>query len=268
VWGAIGVSSREELPPDTEQRLEKFTDLVTTAIVNADARSELAASRTRIVSAADEARRRIERDLHDGIQQRLIALSLRARALTQEPTDETPRIAAGLCEGLLDTSDEVREISRGIHPAILTEAGLRPALRALERPARRRRRARRTAPGARRGRRLLHRLRGPHERRQARSGEPRQADRRARQRRSDPGGPRRRHRRRRRRQRLRHSRPHRPHRGARRDDRDHEPSGRRHDPHGAAAGGRVTAVRWFVTFNTIAGACRPSGLLPERRQIR
>ena len=133
VWGVISVNAREELPPDTEQRLEKFTDLVTTAIANAEGKSELAASRRRIVAAADEVRRRIERDLHDGIQQRLIALSFRARAMARRPPDELPGIAAELSEGLRDASDELREISRGIHPTILTEAGLGPALRALAR---------------------------------------------------------------------------------------------------------------------------------------
>jgi GAF domain-containing protein len=133
VWGVIAVTAREELPPDTERRLEKFTELVTTAIANADAKSELAASRRRIVAAADEARRRIERDLHDGIQQRLIALSFRARAMRRKPPDELPGMAAELSEGLKDVSDELREVSRGIHPTILTEAGLGPALRALAR---------------------------------------------------------------------------------------------------------------------------------------
>jgi signal transduction histidine kinase len=133
VWGVIAVTAREELPPDTERRLEKFTELVTTAIANADAKSELAASRRRIVAAADETRRRIERDLHDGIQQRLIALSFRARAMTRRPPDELPSLAAELAEGLKDVSDELREVSRGIHPTILTEAGLGPALRALAR---------------------------------------------------------------------------------------------------------------------------------------
>jgi GAF domain-containing protein len=133
VWGVITVNAREELPPDTEQRLEKFTDLVSTAIANAEGKSELAASRRRIVAAADEARRRIERDLHDGIQQRLIALSFRARAMTRRPPDELPGIAAELSEGLKDVSEELREVSRGIHPTILTEAGLGPALRALAR---------------------------------------------------------------------------------------------------------------------------------------
>jgi signal transduction histidine kinase len=133
VWGVIAVTAREELPPDTERRLENFTELVTTAIANADAKSELAASRRRIVAAADDARRRIERDLHDGIQQRLIALSFRARAMTRRSPDELPSLAAELAEGLKDVSDELREVSRGIHPTILTEAGLGPALRALAR---------------------------------------------------------------------------------------------------------------------------------------
>jgi GAF domain-containing protein len=133
VWGVITVNARKELPPDTERRLEKFTDLVTTAIANAEGKSELAASRRRIVAAADEARRRIERDLHDGIQQRLIALTFRARAMTRRPPDELPGMAAELSEGLRDASDELRDVSRGIHPTILTEAGLGPALRALAR---------------------------------------------------------------------------------------------------------------------------------------
>src|SRR5262249_14520063 len=76
LWGAMVVLGRSELPPDTEERLEKFTELVTTALVNATTRAELIASRARIVEAGDEARRRIERDLHDGTQQRLIALGL------------------------------------------------------------------------------------------------------------------------------------------------------------------------------------------------
>jgi GAF domain-containing protein len=133
VWGVITVNAREDLPPDTEQRLEKFTDLVTTAIANAEGKSELAASRRRIVAAADEARRRIERDLHDGIQQRLIALAFRARSATRKPSDDLRGIATELAEGLNDVSDELREVSRGIHPTVLTEVGLGPALRALAR---------------------------------------------------------------------------------------------------------------------------------------
>jgi signal transduction histidine kinase len=133
LWGVVSVSYDKRLPPEAEERLEKFGELVATAIGNAESSAELAASRRRIVDAADEARRRIERDLHDGIQQRLIALTFRARAMTRRPPDELPGLAAELSEGLKDVSDELREVSRGIHPTILTEAGLGPALRALAR---------------------------------------------------------------------------------------------------------------------------------------
>jgi signal transduction histidine kinase len=95
--------------------------------------AELTTSQQRIVAAADEARRRIERDLHDGIQQRLVALLLSARSMTRKSPDEVRRIAVEIAEGLNDASDELRRISRGIHPAILTEAGLLAALKALAR---------------------------------------------------------------------------------------------------------------------------------------
>ena len=95
------------------------------------AEQELAASRRRIVAAADEARRQIERDLHDGIQQRLVALTLRAHAMTRKPPDELPSMTSELAEGLGAVADELREVSRGIHPKALTEAGLGPALRAV-----------------------------------------------------------------------------------------------------------------------------------------
>jgi signal transduction histidine kinase len=134
LWGAMLVASRKmPLPPDTERRLERFTELVATAISNAESRAALAASRRRIVAAADEARRRIEHDLHDGIQQRLVALTLRARALSRRPPDELPRLTAELADDLAAAADELREISRGIHPTILAQAGLGPALRALGR---------------------------------------------------------------------------------------------------------------------------------------
>jgi signal transduction histidine kinase len=132
LWGAMLVASTKDvLPPDTEGRLENFTDLVATAIANAESRAELAASRRRIVAAADEARRRIERDLHDGIQQRLVGLTLRARSLTRLPPDELQSLAGELADGLGAAAEELREVSHGIHPTILTEAGLGPALRAL-----------------------------------------------------------------------------------------------------------------------------------------
>ena len=114
----------ELLPFGTEGRLEKFTELVATAIANAESRSELAASRRRIVAASDEARRRIERDLHDGTQQRLVSLGLAAARRGGQcagrpgrPAAELSRIAAGLA----DAAAELQEFSRGIHPAILSE---------------------------------------------------------------------------------------------------------------------------------------------------
>ena len=138
LWGMIGATSTLEqpLPPDTEARLASFTELVATAIANAASRAELMASRARIVAAADETRRRIERDLHDGTQQRLVSLALAARTAEADvaagrgdPRAELSRIAAGLA----DAAAELQEVSRGIHPAILSERGLGPALRTLAR---------------------------------------------------------------------------------------------------------------------------------------
>jgi signal transduction histidine kinase len=96
-------------------------------------RAELAKSRVRIVAAADQERRRIERDLHDGIQQRLVTLVLEIRAVeTELPPDSAAQLAV-VAGGLIATLDELRELSRGIHPAILSEGGLAPALKALAR---------------------------------------------------------------------------------------------------------------------------------------
>jgi signal transduction histidine kinase len=139
LWGATSVSGKQELPPDTEERLENFSDLVATAIANASSKSELAASRRRIVAAADDTRRRIERDLHDGTQQRLVSLELGLRAAEAEiPPDSAELRAefARVASGLSDAVEELREISRGIHPAILSQGGLGPALRTLARRSR------------------------------------------------------------------------------------------------------------------------------------
>jgi signal transduction histidine kinase len=134
LWGAITVNAREELPPDTEQRLEKFIDLVTTAIANAEGKSELAASRRRIVAASDETRRRIERNLHDGTQQRLVSLGLAVRAAEADLPPERDDLRAQLSDvatGLVAAVEDLQEISRGIHPVILSKGGLGPALQAL-----------------------------------------------------------------------------------------------------------------------------------------
>ncbi|MDT4932265.1 MAG: hypothetical protein QOK11_157 [Pseudonocardiales bacterium] len=135
LWGMIAVGSGQALlPPDTEHRMAEFTDLVATAIANAQNRAELITSRARIVAASDEARRRIERDLHDGAQQSLLTLALRLR--WARPPDESEEISTEITDvaaELMGVIDELREISRGIHPAILSNAGLRPALHALGR---------------------------------------------------------------------------------------------------------------------------------------
>jgi signal transduction histidine kinase len=131
---AVG-SGQASLPPDTEQRMTEFTELVATAVANAQSRAELITSRARIVAASDEVRRRIERDLHDGAQQRLVTLALRLRSAA-EPSSGRPELGteiAGVAAELMGVIDDLREISRGIHPAILSRAGLRPALRALGR---------------------------------------------------------------------------------------------------------------------------------------
>jgi signal transduction histidine kinase len=99
-------------------------------------REELAASRARIVAAGDQARRRIERDLHDGTQQRLVSLVLDLRAAEAAVPPERPELRAQLdraADGLTGALEELRELSRGIHPAILSEGGLAPALKALAR---------------------------------------------------------------------------------------------------------------------------------------
>jgi signal transduction histidine kinase len=136
LWGMIAVGSGcGPLPPDTEQRMTEFTDLLATAVASAQSRAELIASRARIVAASDEARRRIERDLHDGAQQRLIGLALRLRtaAETSAQADDARTEITNVATELLDVIDDLREISRGIHPAILSNKGLLPALRDLAR---------------------------------------------------------------------------------------------------------------------------------------
>jgi signal transduction histidine kinase len=137
VWGLVTIASTDgPIPDHAEDRLAEFTELLGTAIANTQSRAELAASRARIVAAADETRRRLERDLHDGIQSRLVSLGLKARTIetmTPRPADDIQRELSLLADGLGTSLDELREISRGIHPAILSEAGLGPALTALAR---------------------------------------------------------------------------------------------------------------------------------------
>jgi signal transduction histidine kinase len=137
VWGLLGVSSLQgPLPPETEARLADFAALVASAIANVQAWSELEASRVRIVTAADEARRRVRRDLHDGAQQRIVALAFKARRLARSQAAQTAGLDAELrslgveLDGVLE---EVRTIASGLHPAALSNGGLAPALRTLAR---------------------------------------------------------------------------------------------------------------------------------------
>ena len=136
LWGVMLVATQrsEPFPAGAEERLENFTELVATAIANAESKSELAASRRRIVAASDETRRQIERNLHDGTQQRLVSLRLALRAAEANLPPERDDLRAQLSDvatGLAAAVEDLQEISRGIHPAILSRGGLGPALRAL-----------------------------------------------------------------------------------------------------------------------------------------
>jgi signal transduction histidine kinase len=135
LWGGVMVTSSDPnaFPPDTEQRICDFAELVTAALANADGRAQLAASRARIVTAADEARRRIERDLHDGAQQRLVSLALSLRLLHSqiEPDSEASRELEAARAELDLALEELRELARGIHPSVLTDRGLEAALSGL-----------------------------------------------------------------------------------------------------------------------------------------
>jgi signal transduction histidine kinase len=138
LWGVMlaAWSRPEPLPVATESRIAEFTALVAAAISNAQTRAELTASRIRIVAAADETRRRIERDLHDGTQQRLVSLALELRTAEATVPPEASELKARLdstAEGLAGAVEDLQEISRGIHPAILAKGGVGPALKGLAR---------------------------------------------------------------------------------------------------------------------------------------
>jgi PAS domain S-box-containing protein len=138
LWGAliVGTDRDELLPAGAELRVARFAELVATAVANATTRSELIASRARIVAAGDEARRRLERNLHDATQQRLVALGLDLQGVRATlPADQhEARSNLERIENETDTIlEEVRELSRGLHPALLSQSGLGPALSALAR---------------------------------------------------------------------------------------------------------------------------------------
>ena len=136
LWGLIvaATAKREPLPAEAERRLLDFAELMSQALANADAREKLAASRARIVEAGDAERRRLERNLHDGAQQRLVALALHLRLVESALENDPERACALLADAnaqLDDALEELRELARGIHPAILTDRGLGPAVEAL-----------------------------------------------------------------------------------------------------------------------------------------
>ncbi|MGX7677535.1 GAF domain-containing sensor histidine kinase [Jatrophihabitans sp. DSM 45814] len=135
IWGVmIAGSLVEPLAADTETRLAGFTELVATAISNAQAQAALTASRARLVTADDTARRRLERNLHDGAQQHLISLALQLREAQEwvaaDDTKLLPRLDA-VANGMAEVLEELREIARGIHQAGLAEGDLAGALKTL-----------------------------------------------------------------------------------------------------------------------------------------
>ena len=135
LWGAmiVAFTHEERLPADTEDRLAGFTELVGTAIANAEAQAALTASRARIVTTADATRRRVERDLHDGVQQRLVYLAVMLSGIRNRVPADVRAAVEEVSDELAAARQELRDLSHGLHPAILVEAGLGPAIRALAR---------------------------------------------------------------------------------------------------------------------------------------
>jgi signal transduction histidine kinase len=125
-------SKSEPLPEDTEERMLDFTDLVATAIANADSHAKLEASRARVIAASDATRRLIERDLHSGTQQRLVSLMLELRAAEATPPadpDEVRGLLSHMTQVLDGATEDLRRIARGMHPALLSRRGLEPRSR-------------------------------------------------------------------------------------------------------------------------------------------
>ena len=225
LWGATSLSkaaASARFRPASRTRLEKFTSLVAVALANAEAREQLTASRARIVQAGDAERRRLERNLDDGAQQRLVTLALHLR-IAESQLAEDPAAAAELiaeaCDELALGLEELASSPAGsirrsspttVYPAVEALAGARTATGGGERPADG------AAVRADRGRRVLRRLGVARERRQVRLGEPGAGRPRSGRRRARRRGLRRRRRRRRRRRGIRPARAVRPGRGARR----------------------------------------------------
>jgi signal transduction histidine kinase len=135
-WGALLVAARSAaaLAPDAERRLGDFAELMALGLESAEAREQLKASRVRMLEAAVKERRRLERNLHDGAQQRLVALALQLAVLERQlgTVPEAVRDLARSARRELDVAmQELRELARGLHPAVVTERGLMAGLRSL-----------------------------------------------------------------------------------------------------------------------------------------
>jgi signal transduction histidine kinase len=137
VWGVITASwlAHAHVPGDAEERLVKFARLLDTAIANADGRDQLTASRARVLTAGDDARRQVVRDLHDGAQQRIVhtivTLKLARRALIQEDRERTRELLGEALAHTEQSNNELRELAHGILPSVLTHGGLRAAIKAV-----------------------------------------------------------------------------------------------------------------------------------------
>ncbi|MDA0178721.1 PAS domain S-box protein [Solirubrobacter phytolaccae] len=134
LWGAVGIASEQPLPTESETRLGEFAELVSLAVASAQARTDLIASRARLVKAGDDQRRRLERNLHDGAQARLVAVALQlrvARASLQRRPEAVPDLLEEAARELDAGLAELREIARGLHPALLVDHGLSRALEVL-----------------------------------------------------------------------------------------------------------------------------------------
>ncbi len=279
LWGAIAIGDRRErLPADTEQRMAGFTELVGTAIANADSHDQLTASRARIVAAADHARRRIERDLHDGTQQRLVSLGLALRlAHATVPAERRAADPDRAGRRRARRSDRRAARARPRHPPgdpVRRRAEPGPA---HPRPPRRDPgRTRHPDPNPRRGPdrggRLLRRVRGTHQHHQTRPRLTRARHRRTTRRPAAALDPRRRHRRRRSHGRFGPDRAARPSAGPGRGDRGQQPHrGRDHDRRRASPASRMTgrpALRRSVLRREAGPPRRPARLPTARRGRR
>jgi signal transduction histidine kinase len=137
IWGAMlaGWTRSEDVSPDALHRIAGITELMATTIANAVGRAALIESRARVVAASDESRRAVERDLHDGAQQRLVTIALKLRSHQQAALPDATRLIDEVASDIEEVLHELRELAHGLHPPMLAAGGLRPALRGLVRRA-------------------------------------------------------------------------------------------------------------------------------------